>query len=363
MSKARKPTLVIAGGGTGGHIYPAVAIAKSFLHSHPEWDVHFVGARGGLEEKIVPREGFPLHLIPVGKLHKSVGRSEQIKTLLTMPLSLLKCLLLVLRLRPRRVLGVGGFASGPFLLIASLLGRRTYIWEPNAYPGLANRILSRFTSGALVVFSEAARHLKSKTNHTVGLPVRSSMKSSPRADQRSPQKPLRVLVFGGSQGARAINQALVAAIRRGGDWLARVQIVHQCGALDFPSLQSESKSFPDNIQVFEFLHDMDERLKWADLVICRAGASTIAEICACQKAAIFIPLPTAADNHQEKNARVLVDGEAAEMILQKDLTPENLIDHIHRFANDPGLQARLEKNVLAFQHPHAAEEIVQHLTE
>src|SRR5690606_9777453 len=179
----RKPTLVIAGGGTGGHIYPAVAIAKAFLKTHPDWSVQFVGARGGLEEKIVPREGFPLHLISVGKLHKSVGRLAQIKTLLAMPFSLLQCILLVLHLRPKRVLGVGGYASGPFLLIAALLGRRTFIWEPNAYPGLANRILSRFASGSLVVFAEAVRHLKSKTNHTVGLPVRASMQPSPRAHQ------------------------------------------------------------------------------------------------------------------------------------------------------------------------------------
>lgn len=352
-----KKTVIIAGGGTGGHIYPGVAIARTLEKLHPEIEVHFVGARGGLEEKIIPREKFPLHLVSIGKLHKSVGLLTRLKTLVQMPLALLTSLKILRTLKPEAVLGVGGFASGPLLFAAALSGRRALIWEPNAYPGLANRLLSRFASECLLVFQEAAKYLHTKKVTQSGLPVRSTMHPTKRPEGL----PLRILVFGGSQGARFINNVVSDAVLDGGDWLKGVELVHQTGALDFPRISELYRKAPSNVQVFEYLHDMDQRLAWADIVVCRSGASTVAEICACQKAAVFIPLPTAADNHQQKNAEVLVRENAAMMALQSELTSQKFMDLMRNFRDNRDLIKELEKNVQRFQFPNAAEKIVERI--
>ncbi len=359
--------VIIAGGGTGGHIYPGVAIARAIERLHPGVEVHFVGARGGLEEKIVPREKFPLHTVRIGKLHGSVGRFAQLKTLLQLPAALLASARILRRLKPAAVLGVGGFASGPLLFTAALLGYRSLIWEPNAYPGLANRWLARLVDECLVVFAEAGRHLRGKRVTPVGLPVRAVMVPRERPEGR----PLRVLVFGGSQGARAINEVVresvvQAAVRNGAgggwDWLDGVELIHQTGALDYPRVkEAYAAAAPANVGLFEYLHDMDARYAWADLVVCRAGASTVAEICACRKAAVFVPLPTAADNHQQKNAEVLVRGEAAEMVLQNDFTPGKFQSLIKRYRDDRSAVRRLEGNVSRFAFPNAAEAIVERI--
>lgn len=351
-----KRTVIIAGGGTGGHIYPGVAIARAIEKLHPGLEVHFVGAKGGLEEKIVPREKFPLHTVKIGKLHKTVGLAAQVKTVLELPFAFLASARILKQLRPVAVLGVGGFASGPLLFVASLLGYRSLIWEPNAFPGLANRWLSRLVSECLLVFEEAGRYLRAKRITPVGLPVRPVM--VPR--ERPEGQPLRVLVFGGSQGARAINEVVSQSVAAGGEWLNGVELIHQTGSLDFSRIRDlYASKAPANVQLFEYLHDMDARYAWADLVVCRAGASTVAEIGACRKAAVFIPLPTAADNHQQKNAEVLVRGEAAEMVLQKDFTPEKFQALIQSFRDDRSRIHRLESNVSRFAFPNAAEAIVE----
>jgi UDP-N-acetylglucosamine--N-acetylmuramyl-(pentapeptide) pyrophosphoryl-undecaprenol N-acetylglucosamine transferase len=354
-------TVLIAGGGTGGHIYPGVAIAKALQQMHPEIKVHFVGARGGLEEKIIPREGFPLHLVEVGKLHKSVGLITRLKTLLQLPISLLQSAKILRVYRPTAVLGVGGFASGPLLFVASLMGYRTLIWEPNAYPGMTNRWLSRMVSECLVVFEDAGRFLHSKHVTRAGVPIRSSI--LPQA--RTPHPNLRVLVFGGSQGARAINNIISESVQTGGAWLDGVDLVHQTGPYDFARISQLYQALPaaqrDHVQCFEYLHDMDQRYHWADIVVCRAGASTVAEITAAQKAAVFIPLPTAADNHQQKNAEVLLRKKAAEMVLQKDFTPQRFQAIITDFHTHPERIAQLEEEIGQFQFTKAAERVVERL--
>ncbi len=353
-------TVIIAGGGTGGHIYPGVAIARALQRLHPDIEVHFVGARGGLEEKIVPREKFPLHTVRVGKLHKSVGWGARLKTLVELPLAFITSARILRRLKPVAVLGVGGFASGPLLFVAALMGYRSLIWEPNAFPGLANRLLARLVDECLVVFDEAGRHLRAKSITPVGLPVRPVMVPQ----ERPKGAPLRILVFGGSQGARAINEVVSQSVAAGGEWLQGVELVHQTGSLDFPRIQAlYAERAPSGVQLFEYLHDMDARYAWADLVVCRSGASTVAEICACRKAAVFIPLPTAADDHQRKNAEVLVRGEAAEMVLQNEFTPEKFQALIKRYRDDRTLVDRLEANVSRFAFPNAAEAIVARIME
>ena len=323
-----KTTILIAGGGTGGHIYPGVAIARAALNIEPEAEIHFVGSKGGLEEKIIPREGFALHLVSVGRLHKSVSLTTRLTTLFRMPLALFQCVKILMRLKPKAVLGVGGFASGPMLLMASLMGYRTYIWEPNAMPGMANRWLSRFATETLLVFEEAKQYLSPRKVRQVGIPVRFSLEANLTNSPR-----LKVLIFGGSQGARAINETVFKLIEMAPIELKKtIEVVHQTGPLDFQRAQKVYQNAPSNFQCFEYLHDMKERYQWCDLVIARSGASTVAEVIACRKAAVFIPLPTAADDHQRKNAEVLVKRNAALMILQNDFSPEKLVSVLTDFA-------------------------------
>ena len=368
MSKAESKSgiVVIAGGGTGGHIYPGVAIARAVEKQHPNLKVHFVGAEGGLEEKIVPREGFPLHVVPIGKLHKSAGLIVRLKTLLTLPLAFIAAVRLLFELKPVAVLGVGGFASGPMLFAAALFRYRSLIWEPNAYPGLANRLLARRVDECLLVFDEAGQHLHAKKKTRAGLPVRSTMVPAPQTLEEDPKRPLRILVFGGSQGARFINFLIAEAIQENGGWLKNIELVHQTGPHDFAKIKDMYDGAPDRVRVFEYLHDMDERYKWADLVVCRAGASTVAEICACQKAAIFIPLPSAADDHQRKNAEVLANAKAAMLLPQKDaqgiaLTADRMREVLKGFRDDRSTLKVYETNVKRFQFPNAAEMIVERL--
>ena len=335
------------------------------MRLHPDVDVHFVGAIGGLEEMIVPREGFPLHLVSIGRLHKSAGFLARAKTLLQLPFAFLQSAAILRRLKPVAALGVGGYASGPLLFVAALLGYRTLIWEPNAYPGLANRLLSRVVSECLLVFDEARVYLRARKVTQAGLPVRPSMTPRPRGAEAppGPAAPLRVLVFGGSQGARGINATVAQAVADGGEWLDGIELVHQTGALDWPRIRAAYGAAPSNVQAFEYLHDMDARLRWADLAVCRAGASTVAEICACQKAAVFVPLPTAADDHQTKNAEALAASGAAEVIPQADFAPERFKAAVRRFRDDRAQLARLEANVRRFaaRHSGAAETIVARL--
>lgn len=352
----RKKTAVIAGGGTGGHIYPAVAIARALQKKDPECDIHFVGSPGGLETKIVPKEGFPLHLIKVGKLNQQGGFGAKLLTLLAIPRAFLQSIALLFELKPQVVLGVGGYASGPFVLMASLLGFRSTIWEPNAHPGLTNRWLSWIVRRSLVVFPEARKYLKSRLISEVGLPVRSQIEDLGRQDSQREDSDFHILVFGGSQGARALNK-IVKEMLLQFDWDG-VKFVHQTGVYDFAELELSYKQ-KIFVQPLEYLNNMEKYYAWADLIICRAGASTVAEVTACQKPAILVPLPWAADNHQQKNAESLVHQQAGEMILQKDLTPEALRQKIMSFKNDPEKGKAMAKRLGQLYYPQAAEKIAE----
>lgn len=365
-----KKNVVIAGGGTGGHIYPGIAIARAIKIQHPDYEVHFVGTSTGLENKIVPREGFPLHHISIGKLNHAGGMKSKILTVLGMPKAFIQSIALLMELKPQAVLGVGGYASGPFVLVASLLGFRTAIWEPNAFPGMTNRWLSRFVGKSFVVFEEAAKFLKSEAISQVGLPIRKEVealagkdfvKGTPQeasADIGKATPEFHILVVGGSQGARSINRAVQDAVLKGGAWLNNTRIVHQTGPLDFPTI-AEVYNGHSQVEHHEYLHQMEKYYEWADLIICRAGASTVAEISACGKPAIFIPLPSAADDHQRKNAEILVEQKAALMILQKDLTPDSLIEKVEYLKKDSQVRGEMRRNLARFYKPLAAEKMAE----
>jgi len=361
------PTILIAAGGTGGHIYPALSVAEAIRELNPQARVEFVGTRHGMENKILQPRGYTVHHLPIGRLHASVGLMERLLTLLCLPLAFLKSLLVLLRARPALVLGVGGHASGPLLLMAALLRFPTAIWEPNAHPGLANRWLSRFVDASWLVFPDAKSYLHTKNIYKAGMPVREEVERSGRSG-RSGQSGLsgprrdsdfHILVTGGSQGARGINNAVVDLVNHHADQLQGVRFVHQTGSVDFARVRDAYKGA--QIEVHEYLHDMDQRYAWADLVICRAGTGTLSELAACGKAAILIPLPTASDDHQRKNAESLVNKGAARLLLQANATHENLLQMIDEIRFNPALKAELENSIRKFHEPGAAKKLAQAL--
>jgi len=353
---------VITGGGTGGHIYPGLAIAQEIKNIYPGLQIHFVGAQGGLEEKILPKYDFPFHLIKIGRLHSSVGRAQQIKTLLMMPLSLWHAFKIFWSIKPEVVLGVGGFASGPFLFIAWLCGARTAIWEANAYPGLANRWLAKVVDVCFVVFPEATKFLPARNVIDSGMPVRQEFFEKSAADTVRGSK-LKILVFGGSQGARAINNAMVSFLKKHGNILDQVEIKHQTGGRDFERIKQEYGPLASWIEVVEYIHDMPNALRAADIVICRSGASTVAEVIACKKPAIFIPLPTAADDHQLKNAQVVVNKKGGFLLEQKDLSDESLHSLLLRLLRDRHLLDNMSENLEHFDFSKASRKVVAGLFE
>ncbi len=351
--------VLIAGGGTGGHLYPALAIAKEIKKHNPQSQIHFVGTHVGLESQIVPREGFPLHFVSIGKLNQ-VSTKEKIKTILKLPLAFFQALILILKLRPQVILGVGGYASGPALFVGALLGFKTVIWEPNAFPGLANRLLSKWVDIVCVVFESAAKHMKAKKVIRVAMPVRQEVENMRERVPRTAN--FRILVFGGSQGSKAINDAVIDLVRQGGAWLKTTEFVHQTGSSEFNRVSNEYAKLAvssQQVATHEFLHDMPERYRWADLVIARSGTGTLSEISAAGKASILIPLPTAADDHQRKNAEVMVQSGAAKMILQKELTTEKLRQMILEFQNNPTELSGLEQSAKKFHEPQAAAKMAQ----
>lgn len=349
--------IVIAGGGTGGHIYPGIAIARAILKKDPEVKIHFVGTSAGLETKIVPREGFKLHLIESGKLNMRGHFGKKLQTLLKIPQGIIQSLRLLWRLKPIYVIGVGGYASGPFVLAASLIGFPTAIWEPNAMPGMANRLLSRFVDKCFIVFKEARVHLKNKNILQTGMPVREEIAKAqvqPRNDEK-----FHLLSFGGSQGARAINNVLSDALLKS-DWTQNLSVVHQTGPLDYKVISDKNRGAGCEVATFDFIFEMPKYYSWADIIVSRGGASSIAEAAAFGIIPIIIPLP-AADDHQKKNAESLVEKNAGRMILQKDLTPERLIQEIQTLRNDKALRAEMVQNIKSFYIPEAAERIAKEI--
>ncbi|MNL02580.1 UDP-N-acetylglucosamine transferase [compost metagenome] len=349
--------VIIAGGGTGGHIYPGIAIARALQKVDPTVEVHFVGTAQGLESKIVPREGYPLHLIESGKLN--VPRlSEKIRTLFRIPLGLWQSVRLLWQLKPLYVIGVGGYASGPFVLAASIIGFNTALWEPNAMPGMANRLLARFVDKCFIVFDDARKLLKNDHILKTGMPVREEIEKA--IHKNSGDGLFHLLAFGGSQGSRVINYCLSDALKAGGPWVQDISVVHQLGAWDFADVSAKYKDIPVQVESHEFIYDMAKYYQWADIIVCRGGASSLAEAAAFGIIPIVIPLP-AADDHQQKNAESLVARNAGRMILQKDLTPERLISEVESLRHDKALRDQMVQNIKGFYTPQAATTIAKEI--
>ncbi len=345
-----KLKVLIAGGGTGGHVIPALAIARE-LQSRHNAEVIFAGTSRGIETRLVPAAGYQLKLIEVGQFNR-VSLATRLKTLFSLPLSVLKARAMLRECKPGVVLGVGGYASGPAMLGALLSGIPTMVFEPNTVPGMVNRKVARWTKIAAVHFAETGKWFPKF--EVTGVPVRQEFFA---IQPKSPGSTPTLLVFGGSQGARAINNVMVETAAKLKAAMPSLRVIHQTGPRQFDEIAAAYKAKGLDVEVSAFIDKMAQRFAEADLIVCRSGASTVAEVAAAGKPAIFIPLPTAADDHQRKNAETLVHGDAGLMIAEPELTPEKLASAVLEGFRDPQAMLRVGEAARRLAHKDAASRI------
>ncbi len=345
--------VVIAGGGTGGHLYPGIAVARELLRRQPATTVTFAGTARGIEARVVPREGFELDVIRSAGL-KGTSAGARIRGLLLLPLSAVDAWRVLSRRRPGLVIGVGGYSSGPVVLAGALRGVPTLLLEQNAVPGLTNRLLSRVVSAAAVTFESTLVYF-GRRGFVTGNPVRPEFfGGSLRPDGRRPG----VLIFGGSQGAHAINVAMVAAAPRLAVHPGGVAITHQTGERDVELVRTGYQRAGLDARIEPYLFAMDREIAAVDLVVCRAGATTLAELTAAGRPSILIPLPTATDDHQRKNAEVLAAAGAAEVIEQQHLTGDLLAGRIVALLGNRDRLMAMAEAARRLARPRAAADIV-----
>ncbi len=339
--------VIIAGGGTGGHVIPALAIAQE-LRSSYRAEVMFVGTQRGIEKRLVPAAGFELRLIEVGALNR-VDFATRAKTVLELPRAMMASAKIIREFHPQVMIGVGGYASGPAMLMAAMLRIPTIAFEPNVVPGFANRLVARTVKAAAVQFEKTRSYFHNC--QVTGVPVRKEFfKVPPRPRDARPT----LLVFGGSQGARAINKAMLEALPRLAEAVPNISIIHQTGEKDYVEAQAAYLKAMITAEVSPFIDDMPGAFARADLLLCRSGASTVAEATAAGKPAIFIPLPTAADDHQRQNAEIVARGDAARLLPQTELSADRLVTEIGSLLRDRALLARMSEAAHGFAHPDAA---------
>ena len=358
--------VVVAGGGTGGHLYPGIAVARELLRRVPEAQVTFAGTARGIETRVVPREGFTLDLLRSTGL-KGTSPVALARGLLLLPMSAIDAWRILSRRTPDVVMGVGGYSSGPVVLAAILRRIPTLVLEQNAVPGLTNRLLARAVDAAAVTFEETVTYF-GRRGIVTGNPVRAEFFDAQAGNQPAPAAARgaaapRVLIFGGSQGAHAINMAMVEAAPKLAAHPGGLAITHQTGERDLAHVRDEYRRAGLEARVEPFLFAMDREVKAADLVVSRAGATTLAELTAAARPALLIPLPTAADDHQRKNAEVLARAGAAEVIDQRVLTGDRLADRIIALVADAPRRAQMAQAARAFARPDAARAIADKVLE
>jgi UDP-N-acetylglucosamine--N-acetylmuramyl-(pentapeptide) pyrophosphoryl-undecaprenol N-acetylglucosamine transferase len=350
---------MLAGGGTGGHLYIGIALARELLQRDAGSEFLFVGTRRGLEARIVPQEGFPLKFIESAGL-KGMGVAGSLRNALKIPRSLVQARRLVLDFGPQAVVGVGGYSSGPVVLAAWWLGKPTLIVEPNAFPGLANRILAPVVDRIALALPEAGRGFGRKAVVT-GIPVRREFQNLPRRLRRAGE--LRLLVYGGSQGSRALNAIVCSALRDLKGFGPSLRIVHQTGESAFEEVRRTYEAAGVAAQIHPFLPRIYEQFADADLILSRAGASTVAEVTAAGKAAILVPFPKAADDHQTRNARALEAQGAARVIPENEWEPGRLAEELRRFLDHPDEIIRMEDAARRLGKPDATSRIADLIEE
>jgi len=343
---------ILAGGGTGGHVIPALAIAQE-LQKRYDAEVLFVGTARGIENRLVPAAGFPLRLVQVGALNK-VSLKTRLKTLFDLPRAVWDSRRILAEFQPDIVIGVGGYASGPAMLAAILKGTPTLAFEPNVVPGFANRMVARWVSGAAVHFAETAQYFRNA--EVTGVPVREAFFRI--AGQTTKNTNPTLLVFGGSQGANAINQAMVQCLPALVKQIPNIHIIHQTGERGYNGAQAAYQEAGLSAEIAPFITDMPAVFAHADLLLCRSGASTVAEITAAGKPAVFVPFPRAADDHQRVNAQALERAGAAVVVEETKLERVWLADTISALLGDPRRLQDMSAAARSLAHPDAARDIV-----
>lgn len=344
---------ILAGGGTGGHVIPAIAIAQE-LRKLYEAEVEFIGTARGLENRLVPAAGFPLRLIKVGALNR-VSFTTRLKTLLDLPRAVITSGRFLNEFQSDVVIGVGGYASGPAMLAAIRKRIPTLAFEPNLVPGFANRVVARFVSAAAVHFEQTAERFRNAV--VTGVPVRPAFFQI-SAKKYDPSNPT-LLVFGGSQGARAINRAVPGTALMLANRISGLRVIHQTGERDYNDVLTAYAKIGFAAEVHKFIDDMPAFFARADLILCRSGASTVAEIAAAEKPAVFVPFPLAADDHQRRNAEAMERAGAAVVLEETRLDEVWLVDTIAALLEDPTRLARMSHAARAMAHPNAAREIAE----
>jgi UDP-N-acetylglucosamine--N-acetylmuramyl-(pentapeptide) pyrophosphoryl-undecaprenol N-acetylglucosamine transferase len=353
--------IVIAGGGTGGHLFPGIAVARELLRRYPDAVITFAGTARGIESRVIPREGFELDTLRSSGL-KGTSLAARLRGVLLIPLSAIDAWSIISRRSPDLVIGVGGYSSGPVVMMAAIRRVPTLLLEQNAVPGLTNRLLAPAVSAAAVTFESTAAYFGRRAI-VAGNPVRSEFLSESSAGERSSAGPPRILIFGGSQGAHAINVAMVEAAPQLAAHPGGMAITHQTGERDLELVRDGYRRAGLEARVEPFLFAMDQEIKAADLVVCRAGATTLAELTAAGRPAVLVPLPTAADDHQRKNAEVLGAAGAAEVLEQKDLAGGALATRIVSLLRAPDRLVAMAAAARKLARPDAARVIADKAVE
>jgi UDP-N-acetylglucosamine--N-acetylmuramyl-(pentapeptide) pyrophosphoryl-undecaprenol N-acetylglucosamine transferase len=371
--------VLIAGGGTGGHLYPGIALARELQRRDSSAHVSFAGTARGIEARVVPREGFPLDLLRVTGLKDRQGVAR-LRSLLMLPLAAIDAWRIVTIQRPDVVVGVGGFASGPVLAVAALRGYPTMLLEQNALPGITNRLLARLVRAAAVNFDEALRYFP-RTGFVAGNPVRPEFFPAQNEEKYDPldsidtasgvnlaqgkpaQDAGRILIFGGSQGAHAINVAMVEAAPRLAASGTRLAVTHQTGERDLDLVRTAYERAGLEARVEAFIFQIDREMKAADVVVSRAGATTLSELAASGRPAILVPLPTSSDDHQRKNADVVAKAGAAVVIEERHLKTGALAEAVLSLLADPNRRRAMGRAAARLARPDAAARIADRVEE
>jgi UDP-N-acetylglucosamine--N-acetylmuramyl-(pentapeptide) pyrophosphoryl-undecaprenol N-acetylglucosamine transferase len=344
--------VILAGGGTGGHLFPGLAVAREFQRRDSGTEILFVGTEQGIEFRVLPKEGFKLETLTV-KGMKGRGLRGLLDALCGVPVSLLRSLSIIREFCPECIIGLGGYASGPLVVAGKLKGIRCVIMEQNLRPGFTNKVLARWVDRVFTAYSDSASFFPGARVVETGNPVR--WQKLPDVAKRAK---FSLFVSGGSLGARRINFAVIDGLKQLTDLKEDLFVIHQTGLADFGAIKDAYAALPFECEVSPFIDKMDEAFARADLVLCRAGASTVAELTAFGKAAILVPFPYAIYDHQRGNAQALQDRGAAEMILDQELTGQLLAQRVRSYFADPSRIRRMAAAARALGRPDAAARIV-----
>ncbi len=355
---------MIAGGGTGGHLFPGVAVAEEVMHRHPDSQVMFVGTERGIEARVVPELGYQLELIKISGI-KTVGLRGALRGMFRIPGAMRQSRKLIKKFRPDVVIGVGGYASGPVVMMARLMRLPTAVLEQNSVPGMTNRILGKFARAVFLSFEESRRFFRKKKIVMSGNPIRAAIREAMQEPkQLGPASAPHLFVFGGSQGAVAVNELAVDAIKLLRQRGLAFSVLHQAGKRNVDATNElYAAAGIDDVECVGFISDMAAEYQRADLIVSRAGATSVAELGIVGRPALLIPYPFAADNHQVTNAKELVDAGAARMHEQKHLTAEILADEIQEIFEDAQLRQAMADKMRDHGKPQAAAAVVDWCSE